>query len=47
VLRPHHQQVRILLRRFGDDTILLGAVERACRDVVEEPVALLAATAAS
>jgi predicted NBD/HSP70 family sugar kinase len=47
VLRPHHQQVRIVLPCFGDDTILLGAAEQAFRDVLEDPVAVLAATAAS
>jgi predicted NBD/HSP70 family sugar kinase len=47
VLRPHHQQVRIVLPCFGTDTILLGAAERAFHDVLEDPVAVLAATAAS
>jgi predicted NBD/HSP70 family sugar kinase len=44
VLRPHLQQVRIVLPCMGDDTILLGAAERAFHDLLADPVAVLAAT---
>lgn len=46
VLRPHVQQARIVLPSMGDDTVLLGAAERAFHDLLEDPVAVLAATTA-